>query len=280
MFKKSLVALALTAPLSAFAALTTFSNASLGGSNTFDFAQIQISGGNSQVVLTDTNNSGALDIGDTFVETGLVAGVAFTDAATNPISATITGITTQYELWAIFSPLNGYISGATVASVGPVTVQSFTANFTVPSAFTIYYDTTIGGGFNAGTSTVIGLGTLPSTDSNCVVTSTTIGGSSTNTGACLMNFAFDAAGPTKAGVWTQAGQDLGSYDTASIRIDMNVDNFAPSFFSPTFDTVGGTQTRFIDHNGSASFTVPEPGSLAITGLGLLSALGLRRRKSA
>lgn len=261
MFKKTLIALALAAPLSAFAALTTFSDVPMGGSKTIAFDQIQISGGNSQVILTDFNGNGVVDAGDTFVENGLVAGFGFTDINGDPINNSGLNQAGGYQLFAVFNPLAGMV---TFAAPG-----FYQVGFGGVSGFTLYYDTDLTAGLQMGTSTVIGQGTNGA--GNCVVAQ------AINGGACVLGFDFDDAAVSKAGVFTSGGIDLGLLN-AGVRVDMNVDRILPTFFSPTYAVAGGTQERFLDHNGSASFVVPEPSSLALLALGGLAGL-IRRRKA-
>jgi len=274
MFKKSLLAAALAMPLAAFAFPTTFNNSTLGGgTDNVTFSQISLSGGGSTITLSDTDGSGNISLGDQFTESGLVAGVAFLDMNKNPVAGTDLGQT--YELWAVFDPLVGYVSGAAFgAGLG-----DYLATFTTPSSVTLYYDTTLGGGFNSATATAIGMATSPAANSQCEVwQSQNLSGAVQNSGSCVLNFQFDEAGITAPGVWTAfGGTDVGNLDNASLRVDLNIDGFDPGFFTYAYDS-SGQQIVTINHDGSAEF-VPEPGSLALVGLGMLGLFGVTRRRN-
>lgn len=272
MFKKTLLAAALALPLTAFAIPSIYNG-------TTAFSTISLAGGSSTITLSDNAGGvadGILGIGDGFTETGLIAGVTFHDQLNNIIPGT--GLGTAYELWAVFSPITGYVSNATVASVGTGTLTSYAVSFINPSVVSIYRDTTVDGAYSGG-GTLIGVADAPAAVSNCTATrlSGVTGVADSQHGTCALDFRFDRLGPTVAGAWTNSGGiDYGNISNGGMHVELNINSFTP-WFSPTFDS-SGRQAIVVVHTGTASF-VPEPASLALIGLGLLGLGASRRRKS-
>lgn len=252
--KNLVLAIAATLPLAAHAGFTaTF------GANTFEFGSMVVSTLEaSQIVLTDTDGNGVVDgsFGDSFVETGSVYSFGFKTASNAVILSNVTGLGNSYELFGVYN----------LSGVGGLAGGNFVGAFGAPSAITMYYDTTLDGVLTAGSS-VVGVGSAASGD--CVLP---VG--SQAQGTCEVNFQFNA----NAGFLKYNGVDLDLIPVVGLNVDFNVDEPVPNF-AQAYSAPGAQQVVAITHDGSARFSVPEPGALALVGLGLLGMGASRRRKA-
>ncbi len=255
----SLIAAAGMASGAASATVITFDD----GVNTFDFDEIVISTITPLPVVTITDDGdGILDpiagSGDTFFETGIQYTFGFKLGGA-PVFGT--GLGSDFEIFASYVPPDGSFSG----TIGLDPANSVIVLFSPSSSLTVYLDTTVDGVLTAGSSN---MGTATLTSGDCVLP--TFGSAQ---GTCELNFSYDA----NPGFLFWNGTDLDDLSFVGLNVDFNVDELDPPL-SPVFDA-SGQQTTELSHDGSARFSVPEPGSLALAGLGLLGLAGLRRRRA-
>ena len=217
--------------------------------------------GLSTVSVTDASGDGTLNGIDSFIEIGVVDIVSFQDNNTT-LPGFTTGANFFYQLMVDFS-LSGY---TTLTPLGQLK-----AVFTGGSG-TFWYDEALDSALN-GTETAIAGITSPGGD--CLLN----GPTSFAQGSCKIAFDFDL-GVMAPGVFTstKTGLDLGLIPTTMV-VDVNVNNLSPALEFVYPGGPGSVQTVGLDHDGSAVF-VPEPGILALLGIGAFGLAGFTRKKRA
>lgn len=247
-----------------------FNTANIVGSTTaYSFTADEItltSVGLSSFTLTDTTGPfGVIGAADDFAEVGLTAAVNFQNNNIN-IPVGVSGINLAYEMIADFT-----IKG--VASLTPAGNVVMNFSPATGSFANIYYDETLNSLIDPGAS-LIGKLTLGAGD--CVITA----GTAFTEGSCKITFAFDKAGVTDPGVFKYLGADIGTYQGASMTMDINGNNISTPGATLPLYPVSGVINGTLDHDGSAVFNVPEPATVAMIGLGLLGIAGFARRGAA
>lgn len=249
----------------------------------------------STTTVTDANNNGIYDAGDTVVGTGgrdnvPLFGVGNTDSGENRITSFSPVATLEDPTGP---SLNGYGSGnweltfgwndlaGVVNSVGGIDYNSGTINFYLSDSssgltkFPVMRILVDEGGNSAIGQSLNIQGTI---DFTGIATGTALGSSTVGD---LFNFADPDA--SFADLW---GMDV---ELVTAAVDQNTE---PFWFNGTlqdsnnpdftgfYETAGGTGIISGEHDGSVVFQVPEPSALALIGGGVLAlglVGGLRRR---
>lgn len=208
---------------------------------------------------------------DKFTENGLVFTTSFVLGGVGVLPG-VSGLGVEYDLFAVFDPAVAAGTGLAgeAGLVGADAVALFTPAFTSAK---IYYDSTVNGTFDAATASLIGTLTLGT--GNCVLTGA-VGGTFAE-GSCGLEFLFDAGGVSDAGVWTVGGEDLGLLN-AAMTLDVDVDSITPPIATVFPGGPGSSQVVEVIHDGSSTFRIPEPGTLALLSVALLGLGGLLRMR--
>lgn len=220
----------------------------------------------STTVVTDADVNGP-DDGDSIVTTGGFIDGDPASLATNRV----TGFSPGEIAGLPFTPSdNGFGSwGLTfqfelTGSLGP----GLTTDYNTGSITFYYYDSSI----VADTSLYIELFTI-----NVLTTTNTFGGPSIR-GEIASFGPGTVNGVAAEDVFNVKDNSFGSLADDLVQIIAAVDfNTDPSQVTVT-NNFDGTFTLTGEHDGSISFAVPEPSSLAVLGLGLLGAAGFGRRR--
>ena len=263
---KTLVAIAAMS-VSAYAAAVptyTFSNTGFGGTiNNLAFTELTITSSPvSTTTFTDANGNGVLDAGDSFLDSGFIAGVAFKNGL-SLYSPLVSGLGVQYQLWAQFNPLAGVIGpGGSILFAGtPATQISF------------YYDSDpLNTAFNAATL----LSVLDPINGGCTLAT------------CILTAGYNS---TVSNVIKKDGVNFGDLNSGDgvvvgfnyTFVDANGTTIGtlPQLVGLAYGAPGGQLNLFGSSNGFVDPTsVPEPASMALLGLGLLGlGFNARRKKS-
>ncbi|MCE9549572.1 MAG: PEP-CTERM sorting domain-containing protein [Betaproteobacteria bacterium] len=266
---------------------------------TFDSHQVFA---NTTSVIYDTNNSGSLNVGDKFIDAGdahFTSGLPSGDQEGINLdigSGIIAEITTQWN------NLVGSISAVTPITTGSLTGGFITTtNYVAGGVFNFYFDAPGNANYGAsvGTSDDSGFG-----NGTHVLTLTLTSGTGSSTFNSLGQFVTGSSNlfaeitfARDNFFWFDNGNgivDAGDKDFHDLlgllipiklnaSVDQNTNHVVNVAGNGSAGPAGfGNQLQIIhsDHDGSIEYSVPEPTSIALLGLGLLGLSFSRRNKKA
>lgn len=230
---------------------------------------------NSYTTVTDTNGDGLFSAGDQVVGTGGLDKILgqFTNAFAenyvtsltpspagigNPAGPAGNGFGADWALSLGWDNLMGTVSAAGGIDYTSGTINLYYQSTLVPALTPVLaFNVTSGGNNSIGQSVVL----------------------NGNLSVLVNDLFFFADG--------KSFNDMALTTTIGVFGDLNTNPFyingnkAPAAFIPAnfFAVAGGTGIVEGRHDGSVGFNVPEPGSLALLGLGLVGLAAARRRKS-
>lgn len=217
--------------------------------------------------IFDNDNNGVLSAGDTILSKGGLLNDNFSgvsDISSNLVTSfepeqTIFGGPSNNNFnagWGLtfgFDDLMGFWTGTgMVYTSGTISLYYYDSTHTAVNDFIRLFDLDLSGGADIGTATILG-------------------GQLTNFGTGSIN------GVDVGDVFNTALGSFEDYANSGKNIYFNASQDTQPL--GTLNFVNGVSKISGTHNGSISFQVPEPTSIAILGLGLLGLAGARRRKS-